>query len=210
MIWNKNDNSDGLMMPLDPDDQPPAGQGPYQEQVRPPVAAKMPEKVAQGVFCTGAIVLEGPEEFVLDFVQGAARPPRVGARIILSPRVMGQFVNALRDNLRRYSEAFGSPREMPKPPQEHRRSIHEIYDDLKMTDDQLVGSYANTVMIGHTPAEFFMDFIARFFPAAAVAARIYMSAPQVPRMLETMAGSLAQYQQRRQKMPPPEPPPEQA
>ncbi len=46
------------------------------------------------------------------------------------------------------------------PPQNLRRaSAQEIYDDLKLRDEILSGSYANAVMIGHGPHEFSFDFI---------------------------------------------------
>jgi hypothetical protein len=65
-----------------------------------------------------------------------------------------------------------------------------------MPDEQLGGVYATTVMITHSPAEFCFDFIARFFPSAVVAARVYMSAPQVPAVLEAVAGSVQRRRQR--------------
>ena len=51
-------------------------------------------------------------------------------------------------------------------------------------------------MIGHTAAEFFMDFITGFYPTAAVSSRIFAAAPHVPRMLETLAIAMQQFQKR--------------
>jgi hypothetical protein len=187
-----------------PQPPPPANTG---EQVwHAPVSARLPERVAPGVFCMGAIVLEGPEEFVIDFVQNLARPVRIGARIIMAPRVLGQFVQALEENLGRYQQAFGPPKELPRPPQADRRpTIQEIYDELKIPEELLSGVYATTVMIGHSPAEFFFDFITRFYPTAAVAARVYMSAPQVPRVLESISTALHRFRLRTQQQQPPPP-----
>ena len=42
-----------------------------------PVAARVPERVSRGVFSTGVLVLEGPGEFVLDFLQAVARPYQI-------------------------------------------------------------------------------------------------------------------------------------
>ena len=175
-----------------------------------PVSARLPERVAPGVFCGGAIVLEGPEEFVIDFVQNLARPPRVAARVVVNAHVMGQLVQALRDNLQRYEQTFGPPKTPPKPNQDRRPTIREIYDELKLPDDQLSGVYATTVMIGHSPSDFFFDFITRFFPTAAVAARVYMSASQVPGLLETLTLSHQKYVRRSQPQAPPaqNPPPD--
>jgi len=188
----------------------PQPQGPYSEQLKhSPVSARLPEKVAQGVFCSGAIVLEGPEEFVIDFVQGVVRPPRVGARVVVNPHVMSQLVGALKDNLAKYEQSFGPPKAMPKPNTDRRPSIREVYDDLKIADEQLCGVYATTALIGHTPSEFIFDFITRFFPTASVSARVYLSASQVPRVLETFTTSLQHFMQRGQpgpQQPGPQPP----
>jgi hypothetical protein len=136
------------------------------------------------------IVVEGAEEFVLDFVQGLHRPPRVAARVVMTPNVAAHFVAALKENLQRYEQAFGPPKPLPQPPVERRPSVQEIYQDLRLPDEVLSGVYANTVMIGHSPSEFFLDFITRFFPTAAVSARVYLSASQVPKMLAALGSSV--------------------
>ena len=166
-----------------------------------PVGARVPDHVAQGVFSTGVIVLDGREEFVVDFVQGVARPPRIAARIVLNPRVMSQFIDALKANLRKYEEAFGKPPELPRRNADRRPSAKEIYDGLKLPDGVLSGAYANTVRIAHSPSEFYFDFITRFFPTAAVSARVYMSAPQVPRLLESLSTSYENFLKKRDGSP---------
>lgn len=181
----------------------------YSEQVHnDSVGARVSDRVGQGVFCTGAIVQEGPYEFIIDFVQGLARPARLASRVIVSHQVMSQFVVALKENLRKYETAFGPPKELPRPQTAQRPSVQEIYKDLKMSDELLSGVYATTVMISHSPAEFAFDFITRFFPAAAVSARVYLSASQVPRLLESTSASLQRYVNRQQPKPqnPPQPP----
>jgi hypothetical protein len=172
--------------------------GPDAEPVQySPVGARVPDHVAQGVFSTGVIVMDGREEFVVDFVQGVARPPRIAARIVLNARVMGQFIDALKENLRKYEGAFGKPPELPRPDGDRRPSAKEIYEGLKLPDGILSGAYANTVRIAHSPSEFYFDFITRFFPTAAVSARVYMSAPQVPRLLESLSASFENYLKKR-------------
>jgi len=188
---------------------PPGQPDTYSEQVhQSQVSARLPDRVGSGVFSTGVIVIEGPEEFVIDFVQGLTRPPRVAARVVVSPNVMSQFIGALRENLQRYEQTFGPPKALPTPPPTDRRpSVQEIYQDLRLPDDLLSGSYATTVMIGHSPAEFFMDFITRFFPTAAVSARVYMAASQVPRMLQALGSSFQNRIHRMQEPKRPPPPP---
>lgn len=190
-------------------DQPPAEGGqnpqpgpegpgvftqPFQNQ---PVAARVPPHVARGTFVTGLLVQDGPHEFVLDFLQQLSRPPQIAARVILAPGVMDALVRTLADNLNKYIQNFGPPPPLPKPPQPPRRpTIQEIYENFKLPDELWSGSYANSVLIGHAPAEFFMDFITGFYPTAAVSCRVYFAAQQAPRMLETIRTSLGQYQRR--------------
>lgn len=107
-----------------------------------------------------------------------------------------------------FSEKFGTPAALPKPPQPQQKSVEEIYSELKLADDLLSGVYANGVMIGHSPAEFVLDFITNFYPKAAVSARVYLSAQQVPRLVDTLMPSLRQIQARlgseqQQQQPPP-------
>ena len=162
-----------------------------------PITARVPERIARGVFSTGVIVIDGPYEFVLDFVMGLVQPRQVVARVVMSPVVVEQFVHAIRDNVGKYEARFGKIPEIPKPPTPPRQpTIQEIYDDLKMGDDTHGGAYANAVLMSHGTSEFTFDFITRFFPTAAVSARVFLAAPQVPRMLESLVSSLGRYRQR--------------
>jgi len=79
----------------------------------PQLRARVPDHVATGVFSTGAIVVTGPTEFIIDFLQTIGRPHRVAARVIIPHPVMPQFIEALGKNLSIYSDRFGPP---PNPP----------------------------------------------------------------------------------------------
>ena len=49
---------------------PPAGgddKPVVQQYTHQPVAARVPEKVARGVYSTGQLVLDSPKEFIIDF-----------------------------------------------------------------------------------------------------------------------------------------------
>lgn len=88
-------------------------------------------------------------------------------------------------------------------------SAQEIYDDLKIRDELLSGSYANAVMIGHGPHEFSFDFITNFYPHSAVSARVFLAAGQVPRLYDSLKGTWDQLRQRWSPpggSPPPYPP----
>ena len=167
-----------------------------------PVAARVPERVARGSFATGVLVFSGQQEFVLDFVQGLARPAQLTARIVMQPVVLEQFLAALKDNYARYVGAFGQPPAMPKNPSERQMTPQEIYADLKIADDMLSGAYANTVMISHSPAEFNLDFITSFYPHAAVASRVYFSSPRVANLIETLSTTVSNYRRTHPPMPP--------
>ena len=72
----------------------------------------------------------------------------------------------------------------------------ELYDDLRLDEETISGTYANAVMVGHTGTEFSLDFITTFFPQSSVAARVYLAAPNVPRFLESISHSWDQYQRK--------------
>jgi len=162
-----------------------------------PVGARVPDRVAAGIYSTGQVVLDSPKEFIIDFLQGMTRPFRVNARVVIAPGTMTELITALKDNLQKYTDAFGPPPPLPqRPPNERRLGIAEIYENFKISDDMLSGSYANSVLIGHSPSEFFFDFITGFFPTAAVSARVFLAVPVVPRFLSTLEGAYLQYASR--------------
>jgi hypothetical protein len=174
------------------------------------VSARVPERVGRAVYSTGQLVLDSPKEFVIDFLQSLTRPYQVGARVVITPQTMAEFIGALEQNLDNYTKSFGPPPALPPPPpNQPRPTIQEIYENFKLPDEQLSGNYSNSVLIGHSPTEFFFDFITSFYPTSAVSARVLIAAPHVPRFLNTLKTCLEQYQQRymRPPQPPQEPPP---
>jgi hypothetical protein len=178
------------------------------------LSARVPERVARGVFSTGVLVLQGPTEFVLDFVLRMNQPHQIVARVVLPINLIPQLIEALKVNLENYKRTFGSappPLPMPQPPPTP-PSMEEIYQDLKIGDEVLVGVYANSVMVVHTAAEFCLEFISNFYPKAVIAARVFLSAPQVPVLLTTLTQSWQNLQakiqqQQHQQQHPPLPPP---
>ncbi len=165
---------------------PPDEEGPYCEEIQhSQVSALVPERVARGVFSTGAVVVQGAHEFILDFLLRMSQPQQVAARVVLPPGVVAQFIAALTDNLNNYQSKFGqpvvpsgpngpsntpntpnqaNPAGQPPAPSQSPVSAQDLYEQLKLQDDVLSGNYANAVMIGHTPCEFCFDFITTFFP----------------------------------------------
>ncbi len=189
--------------PPTPPNPPEGGGGPPSEQVRVQhISARVPETVSRGAFSTGMIVMTGATEFILDFVQNIGHPPQVAARVVMPHNTLPQFIQALRTNLDMYVQRFGQPPELPRPqPGAKQPTAQEIYDELKMPDTLLSGAYANGVMIGHTASEFKLDFLTNLFPHSAVSARVFLSAPQIPRILESLSNTFQQYQQRLRQPP---------
>ena len=167
----------------------------------------MPAHLARGVFTTGAVVLQGQHEFIVDFLLRMQQPQQVVARIVMPPVVVNQFIVALQENIHRYEERFG-PIHMPvvpNPPPQQRQSAQDLYDTLKIGDDVQSGSYANAVMIGHSPTEFSFDFITSFFPRSSVSQRVFMASANAKRLLDSLNHSFQQFQQRLRNPPPPPP-----
>jgi hypothetical protein len=196
------------------EDGPPSGPpGAINEQVQHSyVSARVPTNIGRGVFSTGAVVFDGVHEFVLDFLMRLGSPHQVAARVVMPHHVFAQLIAALKDNLGKFEQRFGRPAPLPPPPpNQPRGSISELYEQLKLPDEALSGTYANAVMIGHTPSEFWFDFITTFYPRSAVSCRVFLSAQQVPGLLETLQSAHQKHQQKQSGPPlepPPEPPPE--
>ena len=180
----------------------------HQELQHSMVAARVPEAVGLGTFCTGAIVLTGPHEFVLDFVLRMSPPHRIAQRVVMSPNVVGLFLRALKENLDKYRQNFGAPAQLPPPPPGIKPPpISEIYEQLKLPEELLSGTYANAVMIVHSPAEFCFDFVTSFYPKSAVSARVFLAVPHVTQLYDSLSRSYDQYVRRVQNQPPPPKPP---
>ncbi len=233
----------------------PSGDPPPQSQEirHSQISALVPKSVARGVFSTGAVVLQGAHEFIIDFLLRMTMPHQVAARVVMTPAVLGRFIGALRENLGNFQRTFqheappgitqidtahvplqsgpvtapaggegkggsaspaSSDQAGQQPGQEsttlNQNSVQDLYDQLKMADEMLSGTYANAVMIGHTATEFSFDFITTFFPRSAVSSRVYMSAGNVPRFLSSIAHAFEQFQKKvgQQQQPPRPSPPE--
>jgi hypothetical protein len=192
-----------------PEGEPTPPPGAVNEQLQhASVCARVPPHIGHGILSTGAVVFDGPHEFVIDFLQRLGSPHSVAARVALSHAVFGQYIQALRDNLKMYEGRFGAPAKLPAPPQpQNRTSISDLYEQLKLPDEMLSGVYANAVMIGHTPSEFWFDFITTFYPRSAVSCRVFLSAQQIPGLLETLSSAQQAHQRRRSGEQPPGAPP---
>lgn len=187
-------------------DEPSENEGPQSQEIRHShIGALVPAHVARGVFTTGAVVLQGQHEFIVDFLLRMQQPQQVVARIVMPPAVVSQFIMALQENINRYEDRFGAIH-MPTIPnlnQQPRQSAQDLYETLKISDDVQSGTYANAVMIGHSPTEFSFDFITTFFPRSSVSQRVFMASANAQRLLDSMRHSFQQFQDRLRNPPPP-------
>jgi hypothetical protein len=98
----------------------------------------------------------------------------------------------------------GPQAQQTHPPQQHqqpqqppkRQNPQDIYDELKIKDEILSGTYANAVMIGHGPYEFSFDFITNFYPQSAVSCRVYLASGHIARLLDSLKQSWDQLRPR--------------
>ena len=158
--------------------------------------ARVPEHVAGGVFASNVMSLAGPQEFILDFIQGLAKPAQVTARVVLPHAVMERLVNALKEQYAAYCRAFGAPPPMPKPPGRP-LSIEEVYQNVKVPEGVQSGAYANGFHITVSPAEWSLDFVTKFYPHSAVAARVHIAAARMPSMIDSLSGLVANMHRQR-------------
>jgi hypothetical protein len=99
--------------PPSPGHHPPGDPPPQSQEIRhSQVSALVPKGVARGVFSTGAVVLQGAHEFIIDFLLRMAMPHQVAARVVMTPAVLGRFIAALRENLGNYQRTF-HPEQIP-------------------------------------------------------------------------------------------------
>jgi hypothetical protein len=83
--------------------------------------------------------------------------------------------------------ARGPAETSPQPPQPR---IEDLYEQLKLPERLLGGTYANVVLIRHMAEEFSFDFIANFFPRSIVVSRVFFPAGRIPSFLDAMTNSL--------------------
>ena len=174
-----------------------------------PNAPKVPEHVAAGVYATGMINTHTREEFVMDFLASFAAPCRVVARIILHPAHAKRLATTLRDNIAVYEKKFGPVTDSAKPDAARTMPAANLYAGWAITDAVMAGQYATGVLVGHTPEEFILDFIAGFPPTPVVTARVLVSPRHVRRIANALEARLRMYEDSfgpLPEQPPPAPP----
>lgn len=81
-----------------------------QEKKPNEINIELPEDLAEGVYSNLAIITHSHSEFVLDFVRimPNVAQAKVKSRVILTPQHAKRLLLALRDNIKRYEDSFGT------------------------------------------------------------------------------------------------------
>lgn len=74
-----------------------------------------------------------------------------------------------------------------------REAAQEV--NIKITDEELRGRYANLLRVTHTRDEFVLDFIHVIPPQGIVTARVVTSPAHLKRTVRALAANLARYEQ---------------
>jgi Protein of unknown function (DUF3467) len=70
---------------------------------------ELSEDMAEGVYANLAMIAHSHSEFVLDFIRMMPGVPKakVKARVVITPEHAQRLLQALKDNIRKYEEAYG-------------------------------------------------------------------------------------------------------
>lgn len=68
--------------------------------------------------------------------------------------------------------------------------------NIKITDEELKGRYANLVRISHTREEFILDYINMVPPQGAVTARVITSPGHLKRLIRALSDNLRLYEEK--------------
>lgn len=74
------------------------------------VNIELTDEVANGVYSNLAIITHSPSEFVADFIQMMPGVPKgkVRSRIIMTPQNSKRLMEALKDNISKYEQQYGT------------------------------------------------------------------------------------------------------
>ncbi|TAE33961.1 MAG: DUF3467 domain-containing protein [Cytophagales bacterium] len=74
------------------------------------IDVELSEDIAEGTYANLAMIAHSNSEFILDFIRLMPGVPKakVKARIILTPEHAKRLLSALKENIGRYEDSFGS------------------------------------------------------------------------------------------------------
>lgn len=71
---------------------------------------------------------------------------------------------------------------------------------IKASDEQLRGNYANMMQVSHTKEEFVMDFMSLLPPSAQLVSRILMSPGHAKRVMQALEENIKRYEAQFEKI----------
>ena len=82
---------------------------PPQQNPEGSIDVELSEEIAEGTYANLAMIAHSNSEFILDFIRLMPGVPKakVKARIILTPEHTKRLLEALRENISRFEEAYG-------------------------------------------------------------------------------------------------------
>lgn len=66
--------------------------------------------------------------------------------------------------------------------------------EIKASDEQIAGQYANMMQISHTKEEFVLDFVSLFPPTGRLVSRIVVSPAHAKRILKALEENVKRYE----------------
>ncbi|HKJ30458.1 MAG TPA: DUF3467 domain-containing protein [Balneolales bacterium] len=69
--------------------------------------------------------------------------------------------------------------------------------DIELTEEEAIGTYANLVMITHSPSEFILDFISMMpgVPKAKVVKRMILTPDHAKRLINALGDNIKRYEE---------------
>lgn len=79
---------------------------------------ELTENVAEGEYVNLAMIAHSSSEFVIDFIKMMPGVPKakVKSRIVITPEHAKRFLHALKENIDKYEESFGTVKQSDEPP----------------------------------------------------------------------------------------------
>ncbi|HYG41098.1 MAG TPA: DUF3467 domain-containing protein [Cytophagales bacterium] len=79
---------------------------------------ELTEEIAEGIYANLAMIAHSNSEFVIDFIRLMPGVPKakVKSRIVITPEHAKRFLYALKDNIKKYEETFGSIKQTDDAP----------------------------------------------------------------------------------------------
>lgn len=79
---------------------------------------ELTEDIAEGVYANLAMIAHSNSEFVIDFIRLMPGVPKakVKSRVVITPEHAKRFLYALKDNIKKYEDTFGSIKQTDDAP----------------------------------------------------------------------------------------------